>query len=446
MKTPRHFQQTAIDRAIASNLLVADETGLGKSLTAIAAAQAALTEWQKPVLVVCPKRVRLQWLAEIQEQAPYDEVVSYDGTPFNAFSIKPDWVIIHYEALSKYALTFSKAFWSAVIVDEAHRIKNRKTERAKLVKGLKSARRIALTGTPWDKNPADVWSILNWLEPGVFRSYWKFSDAHVNMRQNWHGNRELVKEQPLCDPANFAKVLAPYMVQRSKAEVAPELPPKTFTFVPVELGTQQRKYYDAIEQADDLDVLDPDTGELTQLQIKNVMSRMLRLQQCASDPALVGFNQLVVPAKLQWLQDWLEDNPNEHVIVFSRFRDTAKAAAEMLEGALIIGGAVAGHNGYAVDPSKEPRIAGTIAAMSEGLNLDHIHTAIFLESDWDSILMRQSFDRIHRLTSTVPKQLIFLEAVNSVDAVIRATWQRKLGVVEMCRMYLKEVRQSVLIG
>lgn len=444
MKIPHHFQQTAIDRAIAGNLLVADETGLGKSLTAIVAAQAALAEWQKPLLVVCPKRVKLQWLAEIQEQAPYDEAIVYDPATWEHLPIKPDWIIVYYEMLSKRALWFAKQFFSCIIVDEAHRIKNRKTERAKLIKSLKSARRIALTGTPWDRNPADIWSILNWLEPHVFRSYWKFSDAHVNMRQNWHGNLELVKEQPLRDPANFAKVIAPYVIQRSKAEVAPELPPKTFTFVPIELGTQQRKYYDAIAQADDLDVLDPTTGELTPIQIKNVMSRMLRLQQCASNPTLLGFD--AKSAKLEWLQEWVEDNPKEPVIVFSRFRETAKLASEMMQGALIIGGAVAGHNGFTVDPRKELRIVGTIAAMSEGLNLDHIHTAIFLESDWDSILMRQSFDRIHRLTSTVPKQLIFLEAVDSVDAVIRATWERKLSVVEMCRNYLEDVRQSVLIA
>jgi superfamily II DNA or RNA helicase len=333
----------------------------------------------------------------------------------------------------------SKLTWSTIVCDEAHRIKTRTTQKrlietkkqgkrihiTKAIKNLKSFRKIALTGTPFDKNPGEIWSILNWLDPIEFSSYWKFMEQHVSFDTDYWGSR---KNFHLKDPQAFTKMLKPFMLRRTKKMVMPELPPLQITHVPIELNPKQRAAYDAIKNVKDMEV---DFAELPEpMWIEFALTKLVRLLQCASDPS--GLGLLAPSAKLEWLQEWISDHPNEPILVFSRYRRTAERVAAVIGAdALVMGGS----------ELKQPltasrRIVATIAAMAEGYDLGHIGTAIYIDCEWSSILMQQSMERIDRGGNTELKNLIFLEAQNTVDQLVRAALDQKWNTKQLIDQFM----------
>ena len=437
MKTLRDYQELAYQRAIAANILVADDRGLGKTVTSIEAARALMQRLQAPVLVIVPKTLKPQWAEEIADQDEAALIVYVNAStkidqPFT--SKKPFWVLTHYEALLKHYKQLAKTYWAAIVADEAHRIKNRKAQRAVAIKKLETYRKIALTGTPYDRNPADIWSILNWLQPGVFKSYWAFFEAHVNYTGDIAGMKEI---HGVKDGAKFSKVIAPYVIQRSKRDVAPSLPPKIEQHIPIEMNPDQERLYRRIKQLAETD-LKLDTGDT--LVVKNHLGRILRLQQAAVDPRLLGTDSN--GAKIDWLLEYIDDNPDDTLLVFTRFRDTAIRVANLLGVPYYVGGKPL------ANPQEYPKIVATIDAAKEGLNLGHIWNTVFLDCHWSSIAMAQAIDRTERdLTATQPRVIMYLHAVDyagndTVDALVREALQGKWDTIKIVNEWLKQAQES----
>lgn len=339
MLTPRPYQQEAIARGIQSNLLIADDPGLGKTLQAIEIAHAILYGFYptSPILVICPKSVRSQWVAAITEQVPGASIVVFDNVsyppakPIN----KPIWVVMHYEAVVKNVSRLALTYWGTIIADEAHRLKNRKAKRTEAIKKLQGCRRIALTATPIDRDPGEYWSLLNWLAPQSYRSYWDWATQYqeiVPMRVA--GGKVINVVKGTRNPHALAQELSPWVIQRSKRYVAPQLPPKLIDVVPIEPNPVQRNAYRKLLLAEVLpDIADDPNCDPV---IKNALVRLVRLQQLLTDPKLVGIaNQ---GAKLEWLGEWLLDNPSSPVLILTRFRETAKRISELHSIPCVIGG------------------------------------------------------------------------------------------------------------
>lgn len=419
MKKPRKYQQRAIDVGTNSNLLLSDQMGLGKSLVAIEICKAVFSQCNEPALIVAPKGIKLQWEQFILDQDPQAMIAIADDDPYWLKHTAPslDYLIIHYELLCKHTSTLAKLQWSTIVVDEAHRIKNRKAQRSISVKALKATRKIALTGTPFDRNPAEIFSILQWLEPKIFTSYWTFMDEHITFDVIRMGNREFPKNYRLKDPKSFAEMLRPHMLRRTKKMVMPELPPMQITHVPIELGQTQRKAYEKIKHVVDMEV---NFDELSEpMFIQHALTKLVRLLQCASDPAGIGL--AATSAKLDWLLEWLDDNPHESVLIFSRYRATVERAAAVLGADTLIMGGM---------ELKQPlvsaqRIVATIGAAAVGFDLGHLSTAIFIDCEWSSILMAQAMERIDRGGNTEPKQVIILHAVNTADDLVKLALEHK---------------------
>lgn len=439
MKTLRPYQIAAFDRAVAANTLIADDRGLGKTVTSIEAARALMHKLQGPVLLVVPKTLRQQWAEEVADQDANCVMMFLDtstvlDTHFN--SRKPFWVLTHYEALLKHHKMLSKTAWAVVIADEAHRIKNRKAQRAVAIKKLEAYRKIALTGTPYDRNPADIWSILNWLQPAVFKSYWNFFQAHVDYDGDIAGMKQI---NGVKDGQRFSKVIAPYTIQRAKRDVAPQLPPKIEQYIPVEITGKQAALYARIKHLAETD-LPLDTGDT--LVIKNHLGRILRLQQAAVDPRLLGTDEN--GAKIDWLLEYVDDHPDDTLLVFTRFRDTAIRVANLLNVPYYVGGKPLDN------PADHPKLVATIDAAKEGLNLGHIWNTVFLDCHWSSIAMAQAVDRTERdLTATEPRIIMYLEAVDcngqeTVDALVKAALQGKWSTIALVDEWLRRVQNSAL--
>lgn len=435
MKKLRTYQILPCETGQAQNLLNADDRGLGKTVTSIETAKAVMQRLQAPVLIVVPKTLKPQWAEEIIDQDEDATIVWVDAStqidqPFT--SKKPFWVLTHYEAMLKHHRQLAKTFWAVVIADEAHRIKNRKAQRAVAIKKLQAYRKLALTGTPYDRNPADIWSILNWLQPAVFRSYWDFFKAHVDFSGELGS---AITIRGVKDGQRFSRVIAPYVVQRSKQEVAPQLPKKIEQYIPIEMTPKQSDLYYRIKELAETDLI-LDTGET--MLVKNVLGRILRMQQAASDPRLLGTDEN--GAKIDWLLEYVDDNPNETLLIFTRFHDTAIRVANLLNIPYYVGGATTITGRF----EDHPKIVATIDAAKEGLNLGHIWNTVFLDQHWSSIAMAQAVDRTERdLTATQPRVIMYLQAIDyarqdTVDALVRRALHSKWATIDLVNGYLAD--------
>lgn len=164
-----------------------------------------------------------------------------------------------------------------------------------------------------------------------------------------------------------------------------------------------------------------------------LLTRILRLIQATTDPALLD-HPSASSVKLDWLREWLADHPDESVIVFTRFRDTAiKINSWGAFDKLIVGGRKRENVTTA-----DRRIVGTIAAMGEGLDLPWIDYAIFLDVEWSSIMMTQAIDRIYRINIETVKHVMYLRCANTVDKLVHDAVQRKWTTHQIVEQFLVE--------
>jgi len=438
MKTPYPHQTAAIEVIDRKNLLLSDDCGLGKTLVAIIAGSQQVPRFNRSGLIIVPKTLREQWQQEILAQDFTSSAIElFDGQRsidrLNSTDL-PMFTIIHYEAVVKWVNELERVFFSFICVDEAHRIKNRSAQRTSAIKRLVAHRKLAMTGTPYDKNPADVWSILNWLEPDFFRSYWQFYNSHVNYKEIEVSRGKWVKvinkAQPVRDTENFARLLRQFSLKRTKKEVRSDLPERIDQYVDLQMNSDQADYYAKIVNAEDM-LVALDDNELNDQLITIQLTRILRLIQVTTDPTLLGVKSSSV--KLNWVMDWLEDNPSESVIIFTRFRETAIKLHKQLEGfQLIIGG-----EKRRIITSEDRGIVGTIATMGVGLDLPHIDNAIFIDVEWSSILMQQAIDRIHRINIDNVKHLYFLRCQDTVDELVYRAVRDKWSTKELVENFLR---------
>lgn len=439
MKLLRAYQQVASDRAMRENLLIADACGTGKTITSIDVVKRVRATVTKPVLIVVPSgTVKLQWFSALVEQDVHeiywldsnDKGVA-DLSSIFLFNNPTGVILTHYEALNKWVKKdlFKKISFSLVVADECHRIKNRKAQRTIALKAIKADKKIGLSGTPYT-TPSDIWSIYNWLDPKFFSSYWAFFNAHINYRERTLRSGQTIKEvlpQPLRDPANFARLMRQFTIQRTKEDVRADLPPKIETYVNLEMGALQRRYYSNL-----LNAVDPivELAEGVETTVGIVLTQILRKIQVTTDPALLGL-PVGASVKLDWVREWLADNPNESVLIATRFRGVAERLAAELEGFTLV---VGGKRG-AIDSSVR-RIVGTISAMSEGLDLPHIDNTICIDVETSPILMQQLIDRTHRINIDVAKNIYYLQCVNTADKLVDMCWRNHWNTAELIKHYL----------
>jgi superfamily II DNA or RNA helicase len=434
MKTLRPYQENVVKTGIEHNLLMGLQCGLGKSLISIEIAKHTFSVCNAPCIVVAPKGVRAQWVEFIKEQDTNAKiwVGSNDIFDYKTKIADLDYLVLHYEAAVKFIDTLMKYQFSTFILDECHRIKSRKALRTIAIKKLKATKRLALSGTPYDRDPSELYSILNFLEPKTFKSYWAFFDTHVQYDTDYLGYKKNLRVK---DAAALATVLRPHAIFMKKSQVMPELPSLQISYVPIELGVTQRRTYDAIKNVKDMEIVFEDLSE--PMFIQHALTKLVRLLQCASDPQGLGLTT-IPSAKLEWLADWCADNPHESVLIFSRYRKTAQRAAKLVGAdALIMGGSPRKSVPVASKPLAEcTRIVATIAAAAEGFDFGHLNTAIYLDRDYSSILMQQSMERIDRGNNTVAKQVIFLDAVDTVDLLVRQALDFKWDTKKLIDSFL----------
>jgi SNF2 family DNA or RNA helicase len=291
-----------------------------------------------------------------------------------------------------------------------------------------------------EKSPADLWAILNWLHPKVFPSYWNFFEEFVEYENPWiggHARRDI--KIPLGTKkdkgGDLSRLLEPIFIRRTKKEVRPDIPPNIKHRIPITLDKEEKQYklYSSIATAKDIEV---DLSEIRSpldvpsILVPNMLAKIVRLQQVLADPNILDIK--ASSAKLEWLKDYVNDNPDEPIVVFTKFRHTAKVISKMIDAQLAIGGTQ-----LTLPLEGVQRLVGTIKYIGASLNLQWASTAIFITPEWSTIDMSQALDRIHRIDITETKTTYFLRVPRTVDDLVLKALDGKWSAQELVYHFIK---------
>ena len=450
MKTLYPWQEEDALWLSKQNSLLASDCGVGKTLIAVE----SVKRYSKgTVLVIAPRLTKEWWKQTILEQdagiagicgaagrgIAWEKVARYKGD-------KLLWVIVHPEAVRISRRTIGFVKWDTIVVDEAHRFKNRGALQTKALWKLRARRKILLTATPWGKSPADMWALLHFMYPQAYRSYWRFHDDYVNDYKP-PGERFTIVLGPKNLP-QLAKEVAPVYRKRKKSEVLSGLPEIIYTDVPVVIGAKQSELYEQLRR----DAYAELVGQ--EIILENALVKFIRLQQCALDPAMMaeGLPALPLgekPAKVEWVLDWLQDHPDEPVVITSRYRKfVEKWLRELSPKAIIVGGMRAEAVQRALQEFQHTgRLVGSLDAIKEGLNLQRASTLINTDGTWSSTAEYQLSQRIHRVGQTRPCQVIHLVAKTekrwTVDKLMRKAVEQKFTNARLVDSFIKELQNDI---
>ena len=408
-----------------------DEQGLGKSkqlIDAIAAAIAANSI--KGGVIVCPNGLKSNWAAEVQKFStlPYTVFGSGRSARRNAFTaMRAAFYIINYEAVpaempSLKALLQFKPM--ALILDESHRIKTPEAKVTKAIHKLRTyaKRRYILTGTPVANKPDDLWSQMYFLDDGQ-----ALGDTFEGFQKNFKAGPGYQRMDELRDK------IAPSTLRRTK-DKSLKLAPKTYTRIRVDLAPKQSQMYETMRKDLELWVRKMSGAEVLE-QADAILSRMVRLAQLSSNPALLDADYNEVPAKVGELDALLKKhlaNSERKVIVWTSFVENVRGLARQFKKyrpVVIYGEMDNGSRDKSVRAFKSDRevrlLIANPAAAREGLTLTEANVAIYLDRTFNLVDYLQSQDRIHRISQTKPCEILLLIARNTVDEFIDFSLEQK---------------------
>lgn len=384
--------------------ILADDMGLGKTVQTLAhlLVEKESGRLDNPALVVCPTSVLPNWLAEARRLAPDLEVLALQGADrhqkFKSVA-NADVVITTYPLIIRDLHQLNLTDWHCVILDESQKVKNHETRMAQAVRELKADHRICLTGTPVENNLSEVWSQFAFLLPGLMGDHKMFLE---------HFRKPIEKENDLERLKLLTARLRPFMLRRTKAGVAAELPPKETIVHWVELTGKQRDLYESVRLA----MHDRVRAEIKSRGIRQsqivILDAILKVRQVCCDPRLLkidaakGVNE---SAKLESLMDMLESLLSEgrRVLLFSQFTSMLDLIKINLHKKAIPYCEITGATKDRVTPvqsfqaGKVQLFLISLKAGGTGLNLTAADTVIHYDPWWNPAVEDQATDRAHRI-------------------------------------------------
>lgn len=397
--------------------VLADDMGLGKTLQGIAMLLDRAA--QGPQLVVAPTSVGFNWARELARFAPSLEVRAYRGPNRERHleGLGPNVVLVtSYGVVHRDVLVLKRYAWASLVLDEAQAIKNPQAQRAKAIRALDAGWACALTGTPVENHPSEIWSLFSAVFPGLLGTWDSFRVRFLAAAE---------AEGHAFGSGALAHVIKPYVLRRTKAQVAPELPPKTEIVVDVALSNRERALYDDARLAAIAEMKNTDAVEDTRYHLK-VLAALTRLRQLACHPRLVDPKSKVPSSKHERFFQIVHDLRAEgrRALVFSQFVQHLALIRAGLEARgmaylYLDGSTPAAQRGALVDrfqAGEGDLFLVSTKAGGTGLNLTAADTVLHLDPWWNPAVEDQATDRAHRLGQDQPVTVMRLVARDTVEA------------------------------
>ena len=410
--------------------ILADEMGLGKTLQALAFLSALRQERGSSMvsLVVCPASLLENWKREAHRFCPEFSSYIHHGSNRSEESSKlekHDLVITSYGTLVRDLELFETIPFLCVIGDEAQHLKNRKTNNAQAMSSLSSEGRVLLTGTPIENSVSDLLSLLEFLLPG----------ARPNLPPASRGDERIWHEQRIL------KESAPYLLRRSKKEVAPELPDKIEQVLHLEMTEEQKECYLKVRQSaeKELDKLAGSGASEGAMRMKT-LTQLLRLRQTCCDPRLIDSDfSADQSAKLNAFRELLYTclEGGHRMLVFSQFVKVLQLLKAELEAASL--------NYCYLDGSSKDRMAQvdrfqedesvpvfliSLKAGGTGLNLTAADVVVHFDPWWNPAAEAQASDRAHRIGQEKQVTVYKLITSGTVEEKVLDLQQSKRTLLE----------------
>lgn len=422
--------------------ILADDMGLGKTiqvLSLILAYKESVKEEKKPIIVVCPSSLSLNWKAEIAKFASDITAIVISGSVVNRKEqIKQipevDVVITSYDLLKRDIEIYKEYNYEFryVIADEAQYMKNSNTQNAKAIKSLNGRTRFALTGTPIENSLSELWSIFDFLMPGYLFSYKKFKDNY---------EMPIVRDEDSVMMNKLRMLIEPFILRRTKKEVLTELPDKTITILNNEMEEEQEKLYvsylaQAREELQEQIALQG--LEKSSIQI---LALLTRLRQICCHPSLFLSNYKGESSKLKQCIGLVKDaiESGHKILLFSTYTTMFDIIEKELKKEKISYFKLTGQTKVSqrvelVDEFNQNSDVKvfliSLKAGGTGLNLTGADMVIHYDPWWNLSAENQATDRAYRIGQKNNVQVYKLITKNSIEEKIYELQEKKAKLID----------------
>ncbi|KAF8387564.1 hypothetical protein PRIPAC_76706 [Pristionchus pacificus] len=442
------------------NGILADEMGLGKTIQTIALVTYLMEVKQNmgPYLIIVPLSTISNWQSEFDKWAPHVTFITYKGNKDQRKRLddkvkrgKYNVLLTTYEYIIKEKAVLGKTNWKYMIIDEGHRLKNDKSQLTTMLNQyFKAQHRLLLTGTPLQNKLTELWALLNFLLPSIFKSCGTFDEWFNAPFETTGEKAELTQEETMLIIRRLHKVLRPFLLRRLKKEVAAELPDKTEHVIKCEMSALQRVLYKHMQRG----VLIDGKAKQGSTALNNTM---MHLRKLCNHPFL--FQSVEESCRVAWnLSDYVGDEiyrvagkfelldkilpklqaTGHRTLIFCQMTECMQILADYFEYRSWKYLRLDGSTGH--DDRKEllaifnaPNSEYSLFMLSTkagglGLNLQTADTVIIFDSDWNPAQDMQAQDRAHRIGQTKEVRVLRLITANSVEEKILTAARHKMNL------------------
>ena len=450
--------------------VLADDMGLGKTiqLLALLADERAANECPAPTLLVCPTSVVGNWYREAERFTPKLRVLVHHGPRRHRGEdlakavTDADLVVTTYGVAVRDAAELGQVTWARVVCDEAQHIKNSRTKQAETVRAIPAASRIALTGTPVENHLGELWSILDFANPGLLGSRERFERGMVDL------HRDPTQDAGKAAAQRLRRVTAPFVLRRLKTDrsIIEDLPAKHQMRVWCTLTPEQASLYKAVvEEMTEL------VDEATGFRRKSlILATMTKLKQVCNHPAhLLGDGSRLAgrSGKLARLEQLLAEMVagGDKVLCFTQYTEFGSRLAPYLEGKLDVpvlwlhGGLSRRRREEMVERFQDhdgPMVfLLSLKAGGTGLNLTAAHQVVHIDRWWNPAVEEQATDRAYRIGQRRDVQVRKLICAGTLEERVDQMLERKKhlaeaavgsGEIPLTDMSVEQLRETIRLA
>ena len=400
--------------------ILADEMGLGKTLQMITF---LLAQEEAKSLVITPTALIYNWKNELERFAPSLKVGVVHGAKEGRYKVlehKADYDILltTYTTYKNDEAYYKETCFDYCIIDEAQQIKNAKSQITQTIKGIKSKVRFALTGTPMENNLLELWSLMDFVMPGYLYNPLRFENIFMT-------------EPPQIEA--LRKLINPFILRRTKLEVLEELPDKIEQKVVITLDAYHQRAYLAMKK------LIKEKIQVDEANRVALLAYLTKLRQICLIPELMVKQYKGKNSKLEYLIRFLEEMPQQKVLVFSQFTTVLGEIRNRLEEEGVSYSYLDGQTSakgrvelvkHFNESSEQKVFLISLKAGGTGLNLTSASTVIHFDPWWNPAVEDQASDRAHRMGQKQVVNVIKLVAKGTIEERVIALQESKKGLIK----------------